>query len=367
VDLTVPLKLEDVPERYATAGSQSLKLMIAGPPGVGKTLFASTFPNVCYADAEGRLLSVRKRKVKAVTITSIAVLDELRAALVQSPEVREKVLGAPVDTIVLDTVDEIARLIIKERLKAEKRETMAMADWGYLGDTLRAMLRGFRNLPMNVLMNVHLKASEDSETGRVFWKPAIQGSVGDEIAAYVDESLLMVARPMNDPKTGERVISRHLQTYPDPSHDWVKDHSGTLPQEFPVDFQTDYQRLSQLIFGDVPAAQASQSSPATSAPAPAAKAVAAKPSPPPAQPPTPPAVGSPTPETVTAPTQPDAKGNGAAVSMETSDKVPCTDCNTPLDRTVDEQQIAHSIARWKVPLCRGCYVARKTSKTTAAN
>jgi hypothetical protein len=353
----VPLKLEDVRDRYTGTGSQSLKLMIAGPPGVGKTLFASTFPNVCYADAEGRLLSVRKRDVKAVKIASVGMLDELRAALAQSPDVRAKVLGAPVDTIVLDTVDEIARLIIKERLKAEKRETMAMADWGYLGDTLRAMLRGFRNLPMHVLLNVHLKASEDSETGRVYWKPAIQGQVGDEIAAYVDESLLMVARPMNDPKTGERIISRHLQTYPDPSHDWVKDHSGTLPQEFPVDFQTDYQRLAQLIFGD-DTTPASQPSPPPTPHAPVAKAPAT-PSPPPAT--SSPAVGSPSPEPAA------VTAAGAVVEMETSDKVVCTDCSTPLDPVVDEQQIAHSTARWKVPLCRDCYVARKSSKTTATN
>lgn len=241
-----------------------------------------------------------------------------------------------------------------------------MADWGYLGDTLRSMLRGFRNLPMHVLLNVHLKASEDSETGRVFWKPSIQGSVGDEIAAYVDESFFMVARPMTDPKTGERIISRHLQTFPDASHDWVKDHSGTLPQEFPVDFQTDYERLSQLIFGDIPASASQPPSPAPTPHPPVAKAPATQ-SPPPA--PSSPAVGSPStqPAAVSAPTQPDANGNGGAVEMATSDVIPCSDCSTPLDPGVDEQQIAHSTARWKVPLCRDCYVARKSSKTTAAS
>jgi len=356
----MPLKLEDVRERYAAAGSQWLKLMIAGPPGVGKTLFASTFPNVCYADAEGRLLSVRKRPVKAVPITSIAVLDELRAALAQGPEVREKILGAPVDTIVLDTVDEIARLIVKERLRAEKRETMAMADWGYLGDTLRAMLRGFRNLPLHVVLNVHLKSSEDSETGRMYWKPSIQGQVGDEIAAYVDESLLMVARPMTDPTTGDRVIARHLQTFPDPQHDWVKDHSGTLPQEFPIDFQTDYQRLAKLIFGDdVPASQAPPLSVA-----PAKKAAAKRQSPPPAPPGTP-AVGSTSPPAkVSAPVEPDANGNGAVAEVSTSDTAVCADCNDPLD---DPQWIQFSINRWKVPLCRTCYAGRKTTKPTAAS
>jgi hypothetical protein len=361
VDLNVALKLENVKDRYAH-GHQWLKLLIAGPPGVGKTLFASTFPNVLYADAEGRLLSVRNRDVKAVKVNSTAVLDELRAAMAQSPDVREKVLGAPVDTIVLDTVDEIARLIIRERLRAEKRETMAMADWGYLGDTLRALLRGFRNLPCNVIFNVHLKSQEDSETGRVAQKPSIQGSVGDEIAAYVDESFLMVARPMNDPKTGERIISRHLQTFPDPQHDWVKDHSGTLPQEFPVDFATDYERLSQLIFGDAPARP--HTSPLVSG--------AAAPNPPPANPsitPDPAAgsVASPresaSPTTEPAPTEPDTS---APVEGDNDEqKVPCADCARELDRKEDEKQITQSQWRWKVPLCRECYLGRKNAKSTA--
>lgn len=369
------LKIEDVAERYKKA-SPRLKILVAGPPGVGKTLFASTFPNPLYADAEGRLLSLRHRKVKAITVTSTATLDELRAALAQAPAVREKVLGAPVDTVVLDTVDEIARLIIKERLRAEKKEAMAIADWGYLGDTLRSMLRGFRNLDLNVILNVHLKSSEDSETGRVEHKPSIQGSVGDEIAGYVDESFLMVARPMTDQKTGNRIIARHLQTFPDPQHNWVKDHSGTLPQEFPVDFTTDYERLSQLIFGDqpAPAAQpvATLGQPAARAPAgvtaPSPAGAAPSPQSPPDETGSATSGPAPTPApagAVSAPVTPDAAGDSAEAIVSTS-TVTCEDCDKALDPVADEKQITHSKARWRVPLCRDCYVNRKNAKSAAS-
>ncbi len=364
------LKIESVRDRYAKA-SPRLKILNAGPPGVGKTLFAATFPNVLYADAEGRLLSLRHRDVNAITITSTTVLDELRAALAQAPEVREKVLGHPVDTVVLDTVDEIARLIIKERLRSEKREAMAMADWGYLGDTLRALLRGFRNLDLNVILNVHLKSSEDSETGRVEHKPSIQGSVGEEIAAYVDEAFLMVARPMTDPATGNRTIARHLQTFPDAQHNWVKDHSGTLPQEFPVDFTTDYSRLAGFIFGDQPAPSAQPTAiPTVAAAAPAplpTPTAAAEPAPRrgPGRPPKPKAAPAPAPPPVAAVAATPTNGTTAEVDVVTSEFLECADCHKPLDPKLDDLQIQHSKARWGVPLDRECYVARKNAKSAS--
>jgi hypothetical protein len=243
------IQVISVKEEFAKNGISTIKAMIAGQPGVGKTLFASTWPNPLYADAEGRLMSIRNRDVHAVKIASILDLEELKSMLDQPPKVRERMIGFPVQTLVLDTVDEIARLVIQERLRAEKLESMRMQDWGHLADTMRNLLRGYRNLQdLNVLFNVHLKSTEDSETGRVMEKPSIQGAVGDEIAGYVDLAFLMVARPTTDPHTGERAVVRHLQTYPDPMHDWLKDQSGSLPMEFPVNFEDDYDRLSKLIF-----------------------------------------------------------------------------------------------------------------------
>jgi hypothetical protein len=205
---------------------------------------------VLYADVEGRLLSVRDRKVKRVKIDTISELEELKLLLDQSPEIRKRMLGFDVKTLVIDTVDEVGRMLQKERLKSERIETFRMPDWGWYGDQLRNMLRGFRNISdLNVLLNCHVKSTEDSETGRVEKKPDISGAVGNELPAYVDLALLLVARTTTDPRTGKREVNRYLQTHPDSQHDWVKDHSGTLPLEFPVNFNDDYDRLSAFIFG----------------------------------------------------------------------------------------------------------------------
>lgn len=249
----MPIKVINVKEHFAQRSGQTMKLLVAGPPGAGKTRMASTFPNVIYADAEGRLLSIRDRSVRAVTIASVKDLEDMRNALDQRPDIRSKAFGGPVDSVVIDTVDHVARILIEDRKRTEKRDVFTMADWGQHGDRLRDLLRGFRDLTdLNVIMNVHIKSDKDEETGRVEYMPRIQGAVGGEVAEYVDECFLLVRRTATDPLTGERVPVRFLQTYADSQYTWLKDHSGTLPLEFPVDFNTDYERLAKAIFGAVP-------------------------------------------------------------------------------------------------------------------
>jgi hypothetical protein len=162
-----------------------IKALIAGEPGAGKTLISSTFPNVLYASAEGGLMSVSDRDVALVDIKNSADLLELKSNLDQKASVREKFFGGPIDTVVIDTIDEVARILQKERTTETKKETLAMNDWGWFGDQLRGIIR------------------------------------------------------------------RYLQTFPDARHPWIKDRSGKLPMEFPVNFEDDYKRLDHLIYGNV--------------------------------------------------------------------------------------------------------------------
>lgn len=359
------LKVKNVRAQFQEATERHIKILVAGPPGAGKTRSASTWPDPLYADVEGRLLSVRDRDVHAVDIKTVADLDELRSALAQDPKVREKILGVPVQTVILDTVDEISRLIIKERLKAEKQEAMRMPDWGYLGDTLRSLLRGYRNLDMNVVLNVHVRSETDSETGRMWEKPAIQGQVGDEIAAYVDEAVLLVARPTVDPSTGERVLQRHFQTYPDSAHTWVKDHSGTLPLEFPINLNDDYRRLSELIFGAAPGPQVERVAETEEAPALRKAAARAARTPIPEAGPPVVDVKLPAESVPESGTEPDLLAGLGSDASESPPEEPapdvtvCADCGTAI---TNQDQIDISMARWQVPLCRQDFAGRKTRK-----
>lgn len=371
------LKIQRVQDVFEQEKLRTIKILVAGPPGVGKTRSASTWPNPLYADAEGRLLSVRDRDAHRVSIKSIADLDELRAALAQTPEVRQKLIGVPVDTLIIDTVDEVARILEQERLRSEKLESLRMVDWGWYGDSLRSMLRGFRNLDLNIVFNTHLKTDSDGETGRVFEKPAIKGQVGDEIAAYVDIAVLMVSRSTIDPKTGERVAQRYFQTFQDAGHAWPKDHTGALPPEFPINLNDDYDRMAKLIFGAKPTADAPVSSPIATATLTTSdgETTVLSPSEPVRRQPrsadgngkagavvdVPPAAKAPAESVPTPGTEPDLLADlGEPASEPPASSVPaCADCGQPV---TNPDQVDISMARWNVPLCRADFAGRKTRK-----
>lgn len=232
-----------------------LKVLVCGDPGSGKTRSSSCWPNPLLASINANLMSVADKAMPWVPIHSSADLLQLRHTLDNPPEVRAEKIGRPVDTLVIDTIDHFQQMLATERRRDEKKDVLAGADWGWLGDEMRAILRGLRNLPVHVVLLCHLKLTEDQESGRVFLRPSMQGAVGDEIAGYVDVAMAFKAvttlEVAPDGQSSQRVVHRFAQTYPDPTLPWVRDNSGNLPPEFPIDFETDYQRLHEAVFGNV--------------------------------------------------------------------------------------------------------------------
>lgn len=230
-----------------------IKALICGNPGAGKTLISSTFPNPLYASAEGGLMSIADRNIPYVKVETSHDLLAIKHAVDQMPSVREELLGFPVDTIVIDTIDEIQRILIRERLEETKKDSMTLPDWGWLGEQMQAIIRGFRNMDLNVVFTCHMKEVQDNDSGRVWFEPGLQGAIGKQISAYVDLALWLRSQTRTKivDNTTAVVQERQLITRPDLAHEWVKDRSGKLPPEVDVNFEDDYQRLHDLIFGGI--------------------------------------------------------------------------------------------------------------------
>lgn len=230
-----------------------IKALVFGQPGAGKTLISSTFPNPLYASAEGGLMSIADRDIPYVDIRSSEDLLAIKNSVDQEPDVRAEILGFPVDTIVIDTIDEIQKILIAERLKATRNSAMQLQDWGWLSEQMRAMVRGFRNIPIHVVFTCHLKEVTDGETGRVSYKPGLQGGISDDIAGYVDLSLLIDTALVNETVKGKlvKVEKRTLLTTQTVKYPFLKDRSGKLPAEMEVNFTDDFERINQTIFGNV--------------------------------------------------------------------------------------------------------------------
>lgn len=231
-----------------------IKALVCGDPGAGKTLLSSTFPDPLILSAEGGLMSIADRDVPYIELRSSDQLLTIKKTLEQPAAPRAQLLGVPVQTIIVDTIDEVQRIFVKERLEHTKKESMQLQDYGWLGEQMQALLRGLRNLDMHVVFTCHVKESKDDATGAVTVKPGLVGAIADQIPAFVDLALLLRAQPTTKIVNGatERVIVRYLQTFPDAQHPWIKDRSGKLPQEFEITFDGDYDRISRRIYGKPP-------------------------------------------------------------------------------------------------------------------
>lgn len=230
-----------------------IKALICGEPGSGKTLISSTFPNPYYASAEGGLMSVADLHLPYLEVQSSEELFELKSYLELPPDARESMIGCKVETVVLDTIDEIQGMLINERLTAKNQTSLTLQDFGWLSEQMQTLIRGFRNLNMHVVFTCHLKEVRDDSVGAVTYKPGMQGQISDKMPGFVDLSLLLTSHLSSEIVGTELkpVLKRQLQTFPDQQHPWIKDRSGKLPIDFPVNFEDDFARMNDYIFKNV--------------------------------------------------------------------------------------------------------------------
>lgn len=228
-----------------------IKMLICGSPGAGKTILSSTAPDPLYLSAEGGLMSVADRNIPYVDIRDIETLFKMKTLFERPADFVEEALGFPVKTVIIDTIDEIQRILIRERLTTTKQDAIKLQDWSYIADHMSNIVKGFRNLNMNVIFTCHLKEVNDTDTGRTSYKPQIQGGFADQIAGQVDLALLLKSTTKSEVVDSkiERVIYRILSTTPDPQYEWIKDRSGKLPKELEVNFKDDFERIHEYIYG----------------------------------------------------------------------------------------------------------------------
>jgi len=135
-----------------------LRMLVVGQPGVGKTTLASNFPNPLWINAGcGITTLARMGDIPYVNVNNEMDLFAVKQLLDRGPQEREYVLGRPVDTLVVDTVDELQRILMAERLNTERRSETKMEDWGWLNARFHAIFGGLTQLPLNVVFIAHTK------------------------------------------------------------------------------------------------------------------------------------------------------------------------------------------------------------------
>lgn len=207
------------------------RILLAGQAGVGKTTFASRFPNPLWVNAAcGMTTLCRLGQIPYVNFTR--ELDLFGVKQMIESDASESVLGLKVETLVVDSIDEIQRILLSERLKSENRSETKLEDWGWLNNRMHAIFAGLSQLPVHIVYICHTKEVMVFEN--TIFKPALSGQFCEHIHEYVDMSLLMHASTVVE-DDGDLDVRRWVVSTPQIEAEWVNDKTGFLPARFDCD------------------------------------------------------------------------------------------------------------------------------------
>lgn len=168
-----------------TAGlsAESVKLLVYGQAGAGKTTLAATLPSPIILSAEGGLLSIADNNLPYIQIGNVADLHEAYQWLTESEE------SKPFKSVALDSISEIAEVVLNAEKKATKDPRQA---YGAMQEQMADIIRAFRDLPgRHVYMSAKLEKTQD-EMGRILYAPSMPGNkTGQALPYFFDEVLAL--------------------------------------------------------------------------------------------------------------------------------------------------------------------------------
>lgn len=183
-----------------------VKCLIYGDSGNGKTYICSTAPNPIIISAEDGLLSISDFDLPVIKVKN---LREAEQAFKIAKE-------GPYDTICLDSLSELAELILEEYKPQEKDPRKAYLR---MGDDLTKFLRKIRALEKHVVVLVKLGTLTDDFTESTVHAPGVPGKAFTQQLPYFLDLVLCLKVDIKG--------TRFLQTQPDLQYK-AKDRSGKL-------------------------------------------------------------------------------------------------------------------------------------------
>lgn len=193
---------------------QGLRALVYGESGAGKTTLVGTAPNPIILSAEAGLLCLAGKEIPFIEIKSLADLMEAYSWVTGSDEAKQ------FETVALDSISEIAEIVLSAELKKSKD---GRAAYGEMNNSVSDLVRAYRDIPgKNVVFTAKREKVQD-ENGRIMYGPSMPGKTLSQGIAYHFD--LVLALRVEKDAEGKPV--RALMT--DSDGLWTaKDRSGKL-------------------------------------------------------------------------------------------------------------------------------------------
>jgi len=187
----------------------SLKILIHGESGAGKTTLASTIKEpTLIISAEAGLLSLQGHKIDVIDISvdekgeilpqekRIARLGEAYTHLL-TEESRKKYKW-----IFIDSLTEISQNLVHQLGVEFPDRKDALVLYGENSKRMKSLVKTFRDLPYYNVVFTALSQTDKDENGQRFTGVNIVGKLANDLPAYFDEVFYLHA----DRETGKRVL-----------------------------------------------------------------------------------------------------------------------------------------------------------------
>jgi phage nucleotide-binding protein len=170
-------------------------LMVYGDPGVGKTKLGSTaqdveeFAPMLIIDTEGGLATIAERDdIDAVEVKSVKAMNELFASLHEDfqhekPTYRTLMLDSLTEFQKVDLADIMQDAVAKNA--REDKDVASQRSWGITINHVRALVRGFRDLPCHTIFTALAKTDQDADK-TIITSPNLPGKLAGEIPGFLD-------------------------------------------------------------------------------------------------------------------------------------------------------------------------------------
>lgn len=188
----------------------NLKLLLFGNSGVGKTVFATSFPGKTYvADFDKKISSAAKHwKVhKPEKLKNIAVENYIKPDPKNPNKLPADRLNAdlgsfmeqdpfPYDNIVIDSLttmsDQVMDYIIKsnpgvKRFVTKGAQVPSQQDYGIARIFFKQLIGAIAALPCRVIVTAHIQTEKDEATGQILRTPMLAGKLRGELPIYFEE------------------------------------------------------------------------------------------------------------------------------------------------------------------------------------
>lgn len=196
--------------------------MFYGESGTGKTVFASTWPNPVFLNADDGLASVRL-PVADIPISDWNTLYEVTEYLVEG--------NHPYQTIVVDSLNEIQHLCMQHILhnfpmvKRSYNSLPGVSDYGMMLKDVDDWVRLLKSLPLNVVFLTQVQPRQfDTD-------PVQPQLIGKNTASNISRMMDLIGyifTEEGDDSEPKRYIAFNLPNYV------TKDRSGALPPVFKI-------------------------------------------------------------------------------------------------------------------------------------